>query len=462
VSGTAGNAQVAVTWTAPASNGGSPITEYTVTAAPGGQQCTTVGTIGCTVLGLTNGIAYTFTVIATNAVGDGPASTPSGQITPNVAATPPGAPTGVSGTAGNAQVAVTWTAPASNGGSPITDYTVTAAPGGQQCTTAGTIGCTVLGLTNGIAYTFTVIATNAVGDGPASTPSGQITPRTTPGAPTNLVATPGNAQVGLAWDAPASNGGGAITVYTATSSPGGVQCVTTGATSCVVNGLTNGITYTFTVVATNVVGNSPPSATSNAVTPDSTLSLTQCGPGKAGPFPDVPGTHLFCPEIEWLVNEVITAGYPDGTYRPTVAVARQSMAAFLYRHAGQPAFIPPLFPSFTDVPSTYLFYLSIEWLAQSGVTGGYPDGTFKPTLEINRAQMAVFLYRFAGEPVFTAPAVPSFTDVPTTHVFYKQVEWLASTGITGGFNDGTFKPANPVTRQSMAAFLKRFSDLGLA
>jgi hypothetical protein len=79
------------------------------------------------VTGLTNGMAYTFTVAALNAVGTGPDSVPSAAVTP---ATEAGAPTGVSGTSGNTQVALSWTAPASDGGSAITGYVVTPSIGG--------------------------------------------------------------------------------------------------------------------------------------------------------------------------------------------------------------------------------------------------------------------------------------------------------------------------------------------
>ena len=179
--------------------------------------------------------------------------------------TVPGAPTSPVGTAGNTQVSVAFTAPASTGGSAITGYTVTSSPGGLTSTGVSS-PIVVTGLTNGTAYTFTVVATNAAGNSSVSTASAAVTPRTVPGAPTSPVATAGNVQASVAFNAPASNGGSAITGYTVTSSPGGFTA--TGASSpLVVTGLTNGTSYTFTVVATNVAGNSVASSASAAVTP---------------------------------------------------------------------------------------------------------------------------------------------------------------------------------------------------
>jgi uncharacterized protein (TIGR02145 family) len=87
----------------------------------------------------------------------------------------PGAPTNPVATVGNAQASVAFTAPTSNGGSAITGYTVTSSPGGFTASGASS-PLTVTGLTNGIAYTFTVVATNALGDSVASTASAPVVP----------------------------------------------------------------------------------------------------------------------------------------------------------------------------------------------------------------------------------------------------------------------------------------------
>jgi hypothetical protein len=167
--------------------------------------------------------------------------------------------------------------------------------------------------------------------------------------------------------------------------------------------------------------------------------------------------HQFFADICWLSRMGIAGGFPDGTYRPSEAVTRQSMSAFIFRLAGSPLYDPPNTPSFTDVAVDSTFFTEIEWMAEEEITGGFPDGTFRPNQAVTRQAMAAFLFRVAGLPLSLDPP-PSFSDVPADHSFFHEIEWLAASGVTGGFADGTFRPSQAVTRQAMAAFLERMAE----
>lgn len=175
-------------------------------------------------------------------------------------------------------------------------------------------------------------------------------------------------------------------------------------------------------------------------------------------FKDVPKNHVFYSEISWLANKGITRGWPDGTFRPTQAVQRDQMAAFLYRMAGSPQYTAPTTSPFKDVPTSHVFYKEIAWLSKQGITKGWSDGTFRPSQSISREQMAAFFYRMAGSPAYTAPKASPFKDVPTNHVFYKEIAWMNGQDIARGWSDGTFRPYEPVKREQMAAFLFRYDQ----
>jgi hypothetical protein len=184
-------------------------------------------------------------------------------------------------------------------------------------------------------------------------------------------------------------------------------------------------------------------------------------------FSDVPDDHPSHEFIEWLALQGVTTGFPDGTFRPTLPVTRDAMAAFLYRLAGQPAFTPPQVSPFADVSPHDAFYTEISWLAVNGISTGtaLADGTvlFQPSASVSRDAMAAFLYRYAGSPAFTDPATSPFADVSLRHPFYTEITWLYANGITTGtaLPDGrlVYGATGPVTREAMAAFLYRLDRL---
>lgn len=186
-------------------------------------------------------------------------------------------------------------------------------------------------------------------------------------------------------------------------------------------------------------------------------------------FSDVPAESQFATEISWLAASGISTGWDVGggvrQYRPLESIARNAMAAFLYRHAGSPAFTPPTVSPFTDVPVEAAFYKEITWLASEGISTGWDVGSgvreYRPLSPIARDAMAAFLYRYADKPAFTAPPVSPFTDVPAGGGFYTEITWLAGAGISTGWDAGNgarqYRPFDGIARDAMAAFLYRYA-----
>ena len=185
VNGVAGNGQVSLTWQQPnIVRPTSTITGYQVQYSSTGGAVwqsapdVTTPTTATTVTGLQNGVGYIFRVRATSYAGVGAWSANTGVITPPGGPTPPSS---VAATAGNSRATVSWIAPI-NSSSAIVGYRVTAAPGGQTCTTSAVppstpaTACVVTGLTNGQPYTFTVVAVTTSGTSAPSAPSNAVTP----------------------------------------------------------------------------------------------------------------------------------------------------------------------------------------------------------------------------------------------------------------------------------------------
>lgn len=246
---TPGNQRVTLSFSPPLSDGGRPVQLYTATC---GTQTRTGQGSPIVVDQLVNGVAVLCQIYATNDRGDGDPSPPF-QVTP---ASVPGAPAISNVSAGNASVSVEFTEPASNGGAAINGYTA-------SCGSARSSGqgspLTVSGLSNGVAVTCRVRASNVIGDGPDSAPSAQVTPMTVPGAPTISSAVRGNGTVSLYFDTPDA-GGGDISGYHAYCQPDNLMLV--GIQSpLVVEGLDESSVYTCKVSAYNQVGIGPFSAT---------------------------------------------------------------------------------------------------------------------------------------------------------------------------------------------------------
>ena len=197
--------------------GGSAITSYVVTCtAPG--RTTKTATVKRTVhtaklTALVAGSTYTCTVVAINAAGTGPASSPFTFVADRL----PGPPTAVVAARGDSQFTVTWAPPVANGSSAVTGYSLDCSYLSGGVKTAISIPgpivspITVTGATNGTTYTCLVSVHNVLGSSPAVKKT--VVPSTTPGAPTAVTATAKATSATITWAPPSDNGGSAVTGY---------------------------------------------------------------------------------------------------------------------------------------------------------------------------------------------------------------------------------------------------------
>ncbi len=281
-----GNAKVLLSWSKPSDNG-STITNYVITYWKVGTDTFNKKTLlgGATsgqITGLINGVSYAFKINAFNEIGRSPDSniesaTPSELVTASV----PNQVRGLVATPSNGQVFLSWIEPSDNG-SPIINYKVIMSEQGSNIfTTFPNLGdatkVTIGSLKNGVSYNFKVIAVNGVGEGKESKIVNAIPNNRVPVAITNLKAIAGDGKATLTWSVTASQldsiSGYRIREYKTGSSTFVTHEVLGKATSVTIDGLTNGITYGFRVVAVNAQGIGPdsnivyvnPKATSNKV-----------------------------------------------------------------------------------------------------------------------------------------------------------------------------------------------------
>jgi hypothetical protein len=178
-------------------------------------------------------------------------------------------------------------------------------------------------------------------------------------------------------------------------------------------------------------------------------------------FTDVPADHWAFGWIEMIYVNGITTGYADGTYRPSLNVIRAQMAAFIIKAKYGDDFSYSSTPYFSDVPAGHWAFKYIQKMYEDGITTGYSDGTYRPAGNVTRGQMAAFIVRGLYGEDFTYNTTPYFSDVAASHGSFKYIQKVTEEGIASGYSDGTYRPSQNVNRAQMAAFIGR-AFLGMA
>jgi predicted acyl esterase len=178
----------------------------------------------------------------------------------------------------------------------------------------------------------------------------------------------------------------------------------------------------------------------------------------SSPSLEVPGPHHFSDvshngwnsdAVDWLDGYDIASGYADGTFRPGTAVSRQQMVRWLWTTMGQPATDHD--HAYTDVAEGSWADAALDWADEQEIVFGFDDGTFRPRDPITRAQLSAWLWKLAGQPAATETS--SFSDVRPSAWYKDGLDWLVEQDIVQGFSNGTFRPATSATRGQMANWL---------
>ncbi|WP_259620158.1 InlB B-repeat-containing protein [Paenibacillus doosanensis] len=528
-----GNKQVRLNWKPVAGAVGYTVYSGTASGKYGKEAATVSGSVySYEVTGLTNGTTYYFVVKATNPGGESPVSN-------EVSATPksvPSAPTSVTAVAGKGQAVITFTPSDDDGGSPITGYEVAASPG--NITVSGTASpITVTGLTNGIAYTFTVKAVNGVGAGTASEPSNAVTPFIPSkggGGGTSAPSTGSNTS-GASTGVDVLVNGKAENAGTATTATVNNQSVTTiavdpkkleeklaaegqhavitipmTAKSDVVVGELNGqmvknmessqavvelktdsATYTLPAQQINIdaiseqIGKSVPLEAIRIqieiAKPEASMAQVVENAAAKGEFTivapavqfTVKGTYgdktievsKFNAYVERTIvipdgvdpKKITTAVVvdPDGTVRhvPTRIVVEDGRYVAKINSLTNSTYSVVWHPlEFKDVAQHWAKD-SVNDMGSRMVINGVSDDRFNPDQEITRAEFAAILVRALGlKP--EAGAAP-FTDVHNSDWYAGAIQTAYAYQLIGGFEDGTFRPTDSITREQAMTIMSK-------
>jgi len=177
--------------------------------------------------------------------------------------------------------------------------------------------------------------------------------------------------------------------------------------------------------------------------------LTSANAGAVAGFGDVEDDEFYTEAVQWMSDTELTTGTSPGCFSPMAVTTRGQAVTFIHRTMGSPdGGAEP----FADVSGKDYFAEAVAWMVAEGITTGTSPTTFEPHRPVTRGEFATFLHRANGTP--SGGAEP-FSDVNGSHFFAGSVAWMVSEGITTGTTPTTFEPYRSINRAELATFLYR-------
>lgn len=170
---------------------------------------------------------------------------------------------------------------------------------------------------------------------------------------------------------------------------------------------------------------------------------------RAQSLKDIPDAYRY--EIELLMEHDIVNGYEDNTFRPKKAVTRAEAITMIGKVSGLDVTKEAKVP-FADVSDQSFARAYIAAGVEAGILNGYPDGTFGPAKPLTRGDMAVVLSKAFH---FTETTNTPFTDIKTEDYYYTNIQQIFEAGVTSGYPDGTYRPKQEINRAEFSAMLAR-------
>jgi hypothetical protein len=171
-------------------------------------------------------------------------------------------------------------------------------------------------------------------------------------------------------------------------------------------------------------------------------------------FTDVPPSHWAYWEVTWAADAGVATGDGD-TFSPDAAWNRAQAVMWLWRLDGSPGGSPAA--TYRDVPASAWYHPGLDWAVAEGIVRGFPDDTFRPRDDVNRAQLAWWLWTSAGSP--TGAAENAFSDVRDGAWYQDGLDWVAAQGVVSGYPDGTYRPDATAARAAVTRMLFRLAQL---